>query len=116
VSAFDVSFVITHYCSAGLPFPDDRDMLVDYLERGLSLRYLFPKVGSEKEGKIVCLARLMLIGGIWKHTSAVCGSEEKTFESYQRHIKSTHLRISRSPKSSLSLRKIIECTLLARSS
>jgi hypothetical protein len=111
VSAFDVCLCHNSFIPAGLPFPDDRDMLVDYLERGLSLRCLFPKLGSEKEGGIVCLGRLVLIGGIWKRTPTVCGVEEKTSENYQRHIKCIHLRVSRAPKASLALRTILECTL-----
>jgi len=75
-----------------LEFPRNRDTLVDYLSRGLSLRHLLPKDGTERQGRITCKARLILFESGWVQTGT-CNRRESTWESYQRHIKRDHLGI-----------------------
>ena len=72
-----------------LPFPTDQLTLVRYMERGLSIRHLFPASGRE-EGRPICRAELKMVDGQWLAVG-MCGKKLHTEESYQRHVKSQHL-------------------------
>jgi len=101
-------FLVLIPCTEGQPFPDDRDQLVHFLTQGLSLRHLLPREGSEEHGRIVCKSRLRLVGAFWWH-GQVCNKEERTMESYQRHVKTAHLGAHRLRR--LSVEAIVKGTL-----
>lgn len=72
-----------------LPFPSDRNGLIDLIVEGLSATCVLPSV-RRRPDTIVCKATCSLQDdGSWKY-GAVCGGRAKSDENYRRHVLQQH--------------------------
>ena len=104
-----VYFSVLIFAIEWLLFPQNRDQLVQYLVRGLSLRFLFPTRGTEGRENLVCKGELELTGNEWTYMG-LCNKRHRSLESLQRHIIRRHLHAH---KVSFSLEEILAGTFYA---
>lgn len=78
---------------AVLPFPKDRNVLLQYLRNGLSLCSLFPSTSFN--GRVTCMGRHRLQqNGRWS-IGGICGDTTNGDENYLRHIRERHICMTR---------------------
>jgi len=89
-----------------LPFPRDREQLLEYLARGLPLTRLFPVTGSAALKNLVCKGQLELTGDRWTVMQRECSELHGSSTSLRRHVKQNHLHM---PASSPPVKDQIAC-------